>query len=152
MFSRRDGAPLRVDSFSTRKRPEVRKARCTSRKGSSPLGTGALSPLSCLGTVGPLSLEDLHCSAPSTASQGSCAKQTSLLELCIHCVQFSYLTNPLSRSAPPAKCRSKLRMEEDLFCVDFCIRKKLGIQTLVPFKKKVFLILKRLGFPPPCTT
>lgn len=66
-------------------------------------------------------MQDSQGSATSTSSQGSSAKRASLLELCIHCVQFSYLINPLSRSGSRSKYGSKLKMEEDLLCVDFAL-------------------------------
>lgn len=66
-------------------------------------------------------LQDLHGSVTTMASQGSRAKRTSLLELCILCVQFSCLINPLSQSGSHSKYGNKLKMEEDLLCVDFAL-------------------------------
>lgn len=121
---------------------------CTSWEDCCSLGAGGLSPLSCPGTVGPSSLQDLHCSVTSTASQDSCAKWTSLLELCIRCVQFSCLINPCNQSGSHSKYGSKLKMEEDLLCVDFALEINWDLRFSCHFKKKSVFAIKKFGVPP----
>lgn len=137
-----DDPSLRVSSLSIWKCLEARKAQWVGVLTGRSVSVLVLGRLFLLlsGDNGAPDLAGLVLLSNSATTLGSGAKWTSLLEVCIHCVQFSCLINPPSWSGSHPKYGSELNMEKDLLCVEFALERNWN-----------FRFYKVWGFPHPFT-
>ena len=149
MLSQQDSAPLRVDSLSVSKCPEVRKARCASWEDCSPLGAGGLSPLSCLGTVEPPQLAGLALLSDLRSLTGFLCHVDKFIGAWYALCPVQLPDKPTQLIGKSFKIWKQTEFGGKSTLCRFCVRNKFGLQAFVPFKKKKsFLPLKSLGFPP----